>query len=254
MTVPKLTAGMSEFDAAVEMVPSDPVVAARLVKFITLDILALFERRLTADDRAMYRPGEEKSWSDPSRVTKIQGTLDQVIIEKAQILGWRVYLSPLVLNRMAKWSHSGDRGIQRLQQLGQAVTFAARVEHGEAKLPITAAEWREHKKRGVDELRRLFKQFHANFNHRRRAPSYQDACDWIATTIRGSPGAFPLLRVNLTSLSRFFEVAEDPTFRRRLVLCEIRPAALFDEWVALSRNLSPETFRQSVSNLPASKL
>ncbi len=172
---------------------------------------------------------------------RIFGAFDKTIIERAQTLGWRVCLSPFVLQRMAKWHGGYEHGLDRIEQLGQAVALAARVAHRQAKLPITEPEWKETKPEAINELRRLFKQYRRVFNQRRSAPSYQEACDWLRQTVEGSPNTFPFLSVNLDSLFRYFEhvAQEDDTIPGRVALGDLRPGKLFDECGAWGRNLSP---------------
>jgi hypothetical protein len=241
---------------AIDTVPSDPEDRLRLAGAVTRDIRRLFEGRLAPEDLALWCQDEpETDWTEPEK-RRLLGMLDLVIIERAETLGWRVYLSPLVLRQMAEWHDKYKHGPQRLKELGKAVARAARVARGEDKLPISEPEWKQNKEQAKNELQRLFNQYRAVFRPLQARPSYQDACEWLRSAVEDSKESFPLLRVNMNSLFKYFEHAgkEDITFVKRLLLGNIRPASLFDEWAAWGRNLDTEFFRQSVSRQSTTKL
>jgi hypothetical protein len=241
---------------SVTVPPNDRDDRLRLGVMVTDDILTLFQSRLAPKDLALWgKKDSEEPWTATDR-KRIFGAYDKTIIERAQTIGWRVYLSPLVQNRMAQWHNGCEHGPHRLKQLGDAVALAARVARGDAKLPVSEVEWKQFKAQGVDDLRRIFKKFRKAFNQRRTPPNYQEACKWLLETVDGSPRAFPVLSGEMGSLFRYFEYAkqEDDGFIGRLVLGDLKPGALFDEWGAWGRNLNPDTFRQSISVLPSKNL
>lgn len=241
---------------AVTSPPKDYEDRLRLGVMVSDDIISLFESRLAPKDHALWHQRDSQERWTKADEKKILGAFDKTIIERAQTLGWRVYLSPFVLERMAKWQDGHEHGLDRIERLGQAVLLAARVACGQAKLPITEPEWRKFKPQVINELRRLFKQYRHVFNQHRSAPSYKEACEWLRQTVEGSPNAFPFLLLNLTSLFRYFGHAaqEDDAISKQVTLGDLRPGKLFDEWGAWGRNLSPDTFRQSISGLPSAKV
>jgi hypothetical protein len=234
---------------AVMAPPND--IAARLAfgAEVTVELRGWFERRLTPEDRAVWH--SERPWSSAAS-KKISDLWNQTIIEFAQIYGWRVYLSMDVVEQMAHWHERHEDGLNCIKRLGEAVCLATAVAHGKAKLPVTDPQLRAIKPQAVDELRRLLKQCRSFFNQRRTGPSDQDVCEWFHTTVEASPNAFPFWLLNIESLLQYFGRADNLV--RRMILGDVRPAGLFDEWGADVHNLSPVTFRQSVSKLPAQKL
>jgi hypothetical protein len=246
---------------AVSRVPVDHKKRAQLARVVTDHIFSIVDSRLSPEDQELWRKAlsgnaaGEMDWPTATK-KRIFGALDRIIIQRAQTLGWRVYLSPWVLVRMAEWHHSHEHGPFYLNQLGKAVALAAGVARGEAKLPVSEPEQKQNKKQGVNELRRLFKKRQDYFKHgQKRSATYQDACEWFKETIEDSPKSFPFITMNLVSLLRYFEYArkEDLGFAARLASGEFNPAAFFDSWGAWGQGLSPETFRQSIARLPNKK-
>jgi hypothetical protein len=215
---------------------------------VTAELQSLFERRLAPEDLTLWH--SEGPWT-PAASKRIFALLDKMIIELAQTFGWRIYLSETVLREMARW-HDRTDGPHLIKQLGEAVHLAALVAHGKAKLPVTDRELRAIKPQAVDELRRLLKQSRKTFSQRRTQPSDQEVCELFRRAVEASPRAFPFWSLNIESLLQYFERAGDLV--QRMALGDVRPAGLFDEWGADAHNLSPVTFRQSISKLPAQKL
>jgi hypothetical protein len=238
---------------AVPPPPDDHLAQLIFGATMTDQVRDLFERRLAPKDLTLWNSEEPLTLADSRR---IYGLLDKTIIELAQTFGWRIYASEAVRQQMAKWFHGAyEHGPELVKQLGDAVHLGALVAHGRAKLPVMEREWREIKRQAVSESRRLIRQSRKIFNQRRTGLRYQEACEWLRKTIQDSPTAFPLLLVNIDSLFQFFTWAEkDDCFAQSLTLGNIPPVELFNRWGAFVRNLSPETFRQSISKLPASKL
>lgn len=212
---------------------------------VTAELESLFRRRLSAREVALCDSGE--AWT-----LKMLCLLDKMIVELAQTFGWRIYESELVRKQMARWHNTRDK-LHLIKQLGDAVYLAASVAHGRGKLPVRDPELKVLKPQAVGELRRLLKQSRNHFNQYRTLPSGQEVCKLFRRTVESSQDAYPFWSRNIDSLLQYFERAD--TLVRRIALGDVRPGALFDEWGADIHNLkSPEIFRQSVSNLPASKL
>jgi hypothetical protein len=233
---------------AMMTLPDDPDERRMFGARVAAEFQSWFEGRLTPEDLALYH--SEGPWSK-----KISGLFDKTIIDFAQTFGWRVYLSEVVQNQMARWHDAGR--VHLIKQLGEAVTLAAKVAHGRASLPITDPELKVNKQHAVDELRRLLKQSQRVFKQYRTRPNDQKVSEWLRKTIEASPQAFPFWQSpNIDSLLQYLrDQKRGSTFFRKIALGEaVQPASLFDEWGADLHNLSPVTFRQKVSELPASKL
>jgi hypothetical protein len=238
---------------AVTTLPDDALERLVFGASVTAELQSLFERRLAPEDLNLWRSEEPLM---PAASRRILGLLDKTIIELAQTFGWRIYLSETVQQQMARW-HDTKGGPHLIKQIGEAVHLAALVAQGQAKLPVTDPELRVIKPQAVGELRRILKRSRNFFNqYRTRRPSDQEVCEWLRKTVEASPQAFPFWSLNIDSLLQYFERAQKrgEALVQRMVLGHVRPASLFDEWGADVHNLSPETFRQRISNLPASKL
>jgi hypothetical protein len=250
--------------ANLETVPQDPQTRSAFGFAVSMDIESFFEPRLTLEDLALWKNARctephcinskhpHESLSDCHR---LYSKFDDTIMERAQTLGPRVYLSAVVLDRMFVWEHDSVYGLARLGQIGDAVKLAYKVRHGQDNYRAKSleSEWKPAKALGVGELKRLLRQRreYRRVNRRHREATYQDTCDWLCKTVEDSPQEFPYLRLNRESLSRYLkQVEEGDALRQRIVLSHVKPGELFDAWAAWSINMSRETFRRAVSLTP----
>ena len=73
----------------------------------------------------------------------------------------------------------------------------------------------------------------------------------LTTGTVANSALFPFLAQNLRSLIGFLEDIREHNlaFARRLLNADVNPGEFFDTWAAWGSNLTPETFRQAVTNL-----
>jgi hypothetical protein len=220
---------------------------------ISNDICSFVSERLSREDRALWIQGDDTQshWPEAS-MRRIWNTIDHVIIERAEsTYCGLVYVSSYARMRICHWNLDPEYGFRSLEALHRAVERGNRVRLGKDKLPIAEMEWRANKKKGVGELRRLFKQLKFVFGNRRNAPTFEEVWDWAERAMLESAASFEFLPGNLRSLRSYIEYAatQDESIKARFVLGQLRPGQLFDDWGAHSRNLTPKNFSQSIARL-----
>jgi hypothetical protein len=174
---------------------------------------------------------------------------DELLIQKAAVYGWSIRLSRFVEARYWQWLEEEEDGPELARRFDEAVRHRSLVRRGEIQGSIVEREWAEAKKNGVEELRRLMRQYKAEFNKRRRTPEFTETCEWYMKTIDESPKNFPFWWDNLEALLFALNWARknDPTRAERITLGLEGAAALFDLVAARSENLSESYARRMIS-------
>jgi hypothetical protein len=213
--------------------PSSPVEFGALITDELLDIwIQSLSKRETL---------ELQSW--PSISATASQKLDALILKQAETFGWRLALSTLVHRRFEEWDHKPD-GPLLFGQYGKALTKCARIFQKRQAPPIDDPDLYRAKEETVVELRLLVRSLRNSFSQKGCNPSVDELIDYV----RHESGHHPHLNANIASWLQYFRL--HPT-SIKLLLSQQRtsPAALFDEWLAWSKGLEPETVRQKISEL-----
>lgn len=173
--------------------------------------------------------------------------LDEIILQQAETLGWRITLSELVRFRLSEWDTHPD-GPEKFRQLGLAMRHSALVLQGEELAPISDPDHWFVKQQTVQELRVVLERMRVAYARVQRAPTPGQVVSLFSTTVADSPQLFPHLAANLERWLKFFE--ECPTFIRPLAFGDRpKPGTLYDEFFACSSGWEPDSVRQSISRL-----
>ncbi len=173
--------------------------------------------------------------------------LDAIILSQAETLGWRIGLSKLVQSRFSEWDRN-PKGPEMHKKYGLACSRSARILQRKELPPIEDPDQWRVKQETVEELRILLKNLRAKFALQRKGLTPKDAHGLFAATVSDSPESFPNLAANAERWSKFFEA--NPDVLGSMTLGDrIKPAALYDEFLAWSTGWAPESLRQTISRL-----
>lgn len=210
-------------------------------EYVTGSFLAL----LSPSDRERYQqPGEAER--DGELSTRIFAAVDKVILERAPTLGWRLFFSPMVTDRLAQWFDSEPNGPVLFEKLGKALTLGALVGQRKAKLPVSP--WiREFKQKTLRELRTLQGLLRTMASSK---PSRTTAKDWrdaVAENVHRHERPFPQLLVNWTAFQNVLKF--DPETFKCFCFGDLTPGLFVDQWIAWEHNRETESMRQAISNV-----
>jgi hypothetical protein len=173
--------------------------------------------------------------------------LDEIILQQAETLGWRIELSELIRFRKSEWDKDPD-GPEKHLRLGKANARSARIMQRRELPPIDDPDQWLVKQETVQELRLVLQRMRATFALSRRAPTRDEVRTLFSGIITDSPQTSPHLATNLDRWLKFFE--ENPDLLRPVALGDrAKPAALYDEFLSWSTGWEPESLRQAISNL-----
>lgn len=173
--------------------------------------------------------------------------LDAIILHQAETLGWRIGLSELVQSRFSEWDLKPG-GPEKHKKYGMAVARSARRMQRKELPPIEDPDQWRVKQETVEELRVLLKSLKAKFALQRKGLTPKDAYGLFAATVSDSPESFPNLAANAERWTKFFEANSD-VFGSMTLGDRIKPAALYDEFLAWSTGWDPDSIRQAISRL-----
>jgi hypothetical protein len=205
-------------------------------------LLAVFwENRLSASESEMF---------GSSKMTPVMWKkFDELLIQQAGVLGWTIWMSRAVEKRYVQWLEEEKDGPELAQRFCEAIRRRALICRGRASGSIDTPLWCAAKKDAIPELRRLKRQYKAEFGKRRRTPSFDEAREWYRETIMESPGKFPLWWGWLESLLGTLDWIKrnDPVRADSITAGTFGPAPLFDLVAARSENLSESYARRRIS-------
>jgi hypothetical protein len=176
--------------------------------------------------------------------------LDDLIFAEAETLGWRIYLSEVVLRRLSEWEMMHD-GPERLEKLGASTGIAAAIASGRRRSTrLIDPRLYQFRKETMQELRPLCRKIRTEFSTRRRDPRPEDLRKYVENTVNTDASSFPHLKANLKPLLDYLDENQD--IRSQLFVGRsVKVAELFDSWTAWRVGYqSAETIRQQISKLP----
>jgi hypothetical protein len=175
---------------------------------------------------------------------------DEVLIQEAATLGWRLYCYPAAMSQIANWCDKSKDGLTLLKRFHRALEMGVGVNLGEAKFTINDPRWYETKQNAVKELKYLLGQCREVFRARKKAPKAQEIYDWV----RQAVGRLPYWHQNLAALLSYLE--NEPHFRARLasgIVSRREAPSLFDAIFGRGYNVTGPHARKKISELRALK-
>lgn len=228
-------------------IPRDPSERERAASKLEGNVMRALRHRLSPADRDLYRRHQLEVPDKLARF-RIEFELDEVIFRAAVTSGPRIFLSPVILNRVNDWMLYARDGAQRFERLCKCFVLGARVLRGQAKVPLSSDSWWVGaRKRLIRELRVL-----RNFQLARSSkPRYgfKRPGLWasLMDTLEDPSGTFPTIEKVGPSLVNFVET--HPEAAQRWLDGDLTPALFANEFIGWCTNRSPEATRQTISKL-----
>jgi hypothetical protein len=164
--------------------------------------------------------------------------IDWLILGLASYLGARLYLSPMVQNRLLQWEDE-PCGPELLAEFGKRLVRRAKKNQGKGTVPVEPwhYEFKEHIVRELTALQRLLRARGLKPGELKREITEQVQCI-------DSP--FPLLLSNWTSFGKFLDLEE--SMFKAFSVGQTTPTLVAGLWMAKAfGNRDPESTRQAVS-------
>jgi hypothetical protein len=179
---------------------------------------------------------------------------DEVLIQEAETLGWRLYCCPLVMRRIVYWCDKSLSGLALLKRFHKAIELGVGVNLGETSFPINNPRWYRIKQTGAKELKYLLAQYREAVRGHNRAPGPPEICNWFKETVERVSSAVPYLSQNLSALLVGLENAlkNDPSFRMRMASGAVstrEAPSLFDKIFSHGCNVTESYARKKISEL-----
>jgi len=246
--VPATAAIEGTFDLMSIAFPSDNAQEAEQQgERVSEELFRIFCGRLSPSDVALF----ESSIEDPTNGLKDVGLwdkFDEILIEQAVYLGWRMYLSHVVLTRIAVWADHDPRvsGLEKLEKFKKSVIRYGKVKRGLAQLPLSEPEWRETRKNMRVEIKTLQRKLAARFTMNRRMPNEEEAYAVIRTEIEKAPKEYQNLYANLTSFLDFLREKDSPFI---MLTNDVTPGVILDGLLDYQACTAEGKSRQIISRL-----
>jgi hypothetical protein len=242
---------------AVRQYPMQPAEAARIGETVRNRFDDLLKERLSSAESDELRSLMTPHKSDPylSLVQKqILRKLDEVLIEAATTLGWRLYCCPLAMRRISYWCDKSVDGLSLIKRFHKAIELGVSVNLGKASYPINDPQWYRTKQSAVKELKHLLALCREVFRAKNRPPEASEVCNWFKETVERLSSAMPYWRQNLAALLTYIE--HDPYLCGRIAsgLVSRREApSIFDSVFAYGSNVTESHARKKISELRSLK-
>jgi hypothetical protein len=175
--------------------------------------------------------------------------LDEIIIDQAQTVGWRMGLSLLVQFRFSEWDNQQD-GPELHDKFRLAVVNSARIMSRQKLPPITDPDQHAVKEETVSELRPLLTNLRNGLALRRSRPSSAEVHQLFLDSVSNAPESYPHLAANAKRWGAFFDANPDTLLP--LVVNEknrVTPASLYDEFLSWCTGWKPGPLREAISRL-----
>jgi hypothetical protein len=206
-----------------------------------------------AQARALYREitGKARSKARSLPNQREMAILDEIIIDQAVTLGWRLMCSHLVLSRFSRWSEEPFNP-ELFERMGKALARSVRILARDELPSIDDPGLREYKKLAVPELRMLLREMRKVYSRPSPAPDARELANWFLKGLVGSE-RFPMLARNLLHWGVFLEAQENEGVLQLQLTRRLEPAALFNSWLAWLKGHDPDYLRKRLTRLPSSK-
>jgi hypothetical protein len=197
---------------------------------------------------------------DPKDEARLYDMFDNVLIELAVTLGWRMYENTVVLARIAVWTDRGDGGVEKLVRFNAAINRHAALRRGKAQLPFTEPEWYPTRKAALSEVKALGRELQAQLDTRKlnRPPSLSALYEAIRANITGKPRSYGYLMANLSSFMNYLECEDSPSdtvtpLTLRFVTRQVTHTFVVDGWFDYQGCTASGKSRQIISRIGSQK-
>jgi hypothetical protein len=177
--------------------------------------------------------------------------LDEIILQQAETLGWRLPISCIVLERMSMWQLE-PQGPKLFERLGKAMAKSARIAQKKELPPIDNPDLISIQTQAIRELRSLFRDMKKMFSRKRANLGEGEIAEAFVKIVYDSGDRYPFLKSNLIRWQMFFE--QDPISLKVFAWsARPSPAALFHYWLSWCKGHEPETIRKKISEMRNSR-
>jgi hypothetical protein len=184
-----------------------------------------------------------KKESLPSR--KAMTILDEIILDQAVTLGWRITCSLLVLFRFSRWSDE-PFAPGMFDRFGKALANSVRILSRDRLPPIDDPGLRKYKACAVAELRTLLREMRVKFACASENPSTKEVGNWFLRTLSDRK-RYPWLVANLWHWIIFLQNRENSEILKLQLTGRLTPAAVFDTWLGWCKGHEPEYLRKHLA-------
>lgn len=229
---------------AIRIPPVPPDEREKLCRAMESEVGISLAKLLSSSDLERYKlPGEAER--DNELTARIFAALDRVILERAPALGFFLFYSTLVMDRLAQWRDYEPNGPDLYEKLGKALALGARARQGKAKLPVTpwTPQFKQEIQRELGSLNKLLRARVPSQPRRRTAKDWHDA---VREIVHRQDCPFPWLLQNWPAFERFLGAEPEPF--KQFCNGDLTPALFVNEWIARGLNRDPESTRQAISN------
>jgi hypothetical protein len=226
--------------------PADPLVREGIGNQVWAGIVLRFESTLSERDKHLWHapPADPGKSAEHMRVLHM---FDDFLLSQFAEWGWRMFMSPGVIQRLTEWEKHSPAMLERL---GRELALRSRVLRGEKAAPL-AEDIENFADSAIEELQRLLRRQRDKFGAKTRAPSCREVSAWMKSEIESRPMEFPFLLGNLAQLCGWVETlpAKNPDAGRTLRRGDLRARGFFYAWYAACSNRSPRDVRNLISRL-----
>lgn len=167
---------------------------------------------------------------------------DKFLVDQSETLGLRLFLCESVRRRLLEWDYLPNGSLYLKKFLAGMQRHVEIAHEGTPSSPTDSQEWIA-RDACVTELKALQGRLRATSTESRSRLSWQE----MQNEIERHPEAYRRISENILSLSQF--CGQHPELARSFAIGEETPAQFANQWIAWSKNLDPEYYRQSVSKL-----
>jgi hypothetical protein len=227
---------------------------AQLVKGLQ-EALSLTERKILAEALSSAENflvnNEKLSEKKLTEFSSILAVLDEYIIDQAATVGFLIYKSSIVFERMKIWNRTRDS--KQFAALGLAVKKAVeRLEDKKADkrkvhIPIVDHDWPESKKQCVAELDHLFRRLSIETKTKNRPDLMKFARQFLEDYIAQHPSELPKLAREAAVFQEYVAGPGADVLLRMLNTQRRTPAKFYDEWMGWRMDRDPVKLAQKIS-------
>lgn len=246
---PMVSAAEGTFDfMSITMPSEDMEEAEQQGECVTMEIYRIVRGRFSRVEMDLLASTADQP-HDPQTVAFWEN-VDEIIIEQAAYFGWRLYMSRVVLTRIAIWTDHGDpkdlRNIEKLKRFHEAINRYAKFKRGLERLPLIQPEWYQTRKNTLAEIKALRGKLAARFAMTKSNTTAEEVYAAIRTEVKGAPGAYPNIVANLTS---FVDYLKRDGCALHMVTNQITPATILDGFLDYQTGTAEGKSRQIISRI-----
>jgi len=208
----------------------------------------IFRGRLSRAEIDLWSRHDSDFALDPQETSHLWDKFDHVLIEQAESLGWRIFESSGVLQRISHWMDKDPHGIEKLKRFSNNMERNAKIGRGLQRHSFTEQEWCQTRTNALGEVKALQRKLASQFATRNEMPNPTEACSVIRTEIATTPRGYKYLTANLRSFSEYIG-----PLTPRFVTNQITPATVVDGWFDYQGSTAAGKSRQIISRIGSQK-